>query len=139
MADAVRDLPPRKIPARTTTLRLSGLEPFTARPEIPFINIGERANVAGSKIFKKLILSEDYTAALSVARQQVEAGELVVVLEAIYGIARRHERHQRSAAWRSAGGKAGGKTIPAHIVTPSAAATVKISLSPRPHRLAMMI
>jgi 5-methyltetrahydrofolate--homocysteine methyltransferase len=78
MADAVRDLPPRRIPARTTTLRLSGLEPFTARPEIPFINIGERANVAGSKIFKKLILSEDYTAALSVARQQVEAGAQII-------------------------------------------------------------
>ena len=78
MADAVRDLPTRKIPARTTTLRLSGLEPFTARPEIPFINIGERANVAGSKIFKKLILSEDYTGALSVARQQVEAGAQII-------------------------------------------------------------
>jgi len=78
MAEAVRDLPPRKIPARTTTLRLSGLEPFTARPEIPFINIGERANVAGSKIFKKLILSEDYAGALSVARQQVEAGAQII-------------------------------------------------------------
>ena len=78
MADAVRNLPPRKIPARTTTLRLSGLEPFTARPEIPFINIGERANVAGSKIFKKLILAEDYTGALSVARQQVEAGAQII-------------------------------------------------------------
>ena len=78
MADAVRDLPPRKIPARTTTLRLSGLEPFTARPEIPFINIGERANVAGSKIFKKLILAEDYTGALTVARQQVEAGAQII-------------------------------------------------------------
>ncbi|MEN9468924.1 MAG: methionine synthase [Verrucomicrobiota bacterium] len=78
MADAVRDLPPRKIPARTTTLRLSGLEPFTARPEIPFINIGERANVAGSKIFKKLILAEDYTGALSVARKQVEAGAQII-------------------------------------------------------------
>jgi 5-methyltetrahydrofolate--homocysteine methyltransferase len=78
MAEAVRDLPPRKIPARTTTLRLSGLEPFTARPEIPFINIGERANVAGSKIFKKLILAEDYTGALAVARQQVEAGAQII-------------------------------------------------------------
>ncbi|MBU6182316.1 MAG: methionine synthase [Verrucomicrobia bacterium] len=78
ICEAVRGLPPRKIPARTTTLRLSGLEPFTARPEIPFINIGERANVAGSKIFKKLILGEDYTGALSVARQQVEAGAQII-------------------------------------------------------------
>ena len=78
MAEAVRDLPPRRIPVRTTTLRLSGLEPFTARPEIPFINIGERANVAGSKIFKKLILTEDYTGALSIARQQVESGAQII-------------------------------------------------------------
>jgi 5-methyltetrahydrofolate--homocysteine methyltransferase len=78
MAEAVRGLGPRRIPARTTTLRLSGLEPFVARPEIPFINVGERTNVAGSKVFKKLILGEDYTAALSVARQQVEAGAQII-------------------------------------------------------------
>lgn len=78
IADTVRGLPPRRIPARTRTLRLSGLEPFTARPEIPFINIGERTNVAGSKIFKKLIIEDDYSKALSVARQQVEAGAQII-------------------------------------------------------------
>jgi 5-methyltetrahydrofolate--homocysteine methyltransferase len=78
IAEAVRGLAPRQIPTRTATLRLSGLEPFTARPEIPFINIGERANVAGSKLFKKLILAGDYTGALSVARQQVEAGAQII-------------------------------------------------------------
>ena len=57
---------------------LSGLEPLRVDANSLFINIGERANVAGSKIFKKLILSEDYTAALSVARQQVEAGAQII-------------------------------------------------------------
>jgi len=78
IAEAVRGLPPRKIPARTTTLRLSGLEPFTARPEIPFINIGERTNVTGSPKFAKLILAGNYDEALAVARQQVEAGAQII-------------------------------------------------------------
>ncbi len=78
IAEAVRGLPPRKIPTRTTTLRLSGLEPFTARPEIPFINIGERTNVTGSPRFAKLIKADDYDTALAVARQQVEAGAQII-------------------------------------------------------------
>ena len=78
IADVVRGLAPRRIPARTTTLRLSGLEPFTARPEIPFINIGERTNVTGSPRFAKLILAGNYDEALAVARQQVEAGAQII-------------------------------------------------------------
>ena len=39
-----------------------------------FINVGERTNVTGSAKFRKLIEQGDYQAALSVARQQVEAG-----------------------------------------------------------------
>ncbi|MFZ0712106.1 MAG: methionine synthase, partial [Terrimicrobiaceae bacterium] len=54
------------------------LEAFTARPEIPFINIGERTNVTGSPRFAKLILAGNYDEALAVARQQVEAGAQVI-------------------------------------------------------------
>jgi len=43
-----------------------------------FVNIGERTNVTGSAKFKKLIVEGDYSAALSVARQQVEAGAQVI-------------------------------------------------------------
>ncbi|WP_374571708.1 methionine synthase [Phenylobacterium sp.] len=43
-----------------------------------FINIGERTNVTGSAKFRKLIAEGDYAAALSVARQQVEAGAAVI-------------------------------------------------------------
>ncbi len=78
MARAVRGCKPRPIPTREATLRLSGLEPFTARPEIPFINIGERTNVTGSPRFAKLILAGNFDEALAVARQQVEAGAQII-------------------------------------------------------------
>ena len=78
MAETLRGLPPRRIPGRETTLRLSGLEPFTARPEIPFINVGERTNVTGSPKFSKLVLAGNFDEALAVARQQVEAGAQVI-------------------------------------------------------------
>ena len=78
IVEATRDVAPRKISQRTRTLRLSGLEPFTARPEIPFINVGERTNVTGSPKFAKLILGGQYDEALAVARQQVEAGAQII-------------------------------------------------------------
>jgi len=59
-------------------LRLSGLEPLVVRPESLFINIGERTNVTGSKKFARLIRSENYEEALSVARQQVEGGAQIL-------------------------------------------------------------
>lgn len=43
-----------------------------------FVNIGERTNITGSARFKRLIVEGDYTAALAVARQQVEAGAQVL-------------------------------------------------------------
>lgn len=49
-------------------------QPATAQ----FINVGERTNVTGSAKFKKLIMSDDYDAALSVARQQVENGAQII-------------------------------------------------------------
>ena len=43
-----------------------------------FVNIGERTNVTGSAKFKKLILAGDYDAAVTVARDQVEAGAQII-------------------------------------------------------------
>ena len=43
-----------------------------------FINIGERTNVTGSAKFKKLILDDDYAAALEIARQQVDSGAQII-------------------------------------------------------------
>ncbi len=59
-------------------LRLSGLEPFTLTRETNFVNIGERTNVSGSRKFAKLIMAGDFTAALDIARQQVENGAQVI-------------------------------------------------------------
>lgn len=78
IAGAVKGLAPRQVPERERTLRLSGLEAFTARPEIAFINVGERTNVTGSPRFSKLILAGNFPEALAVARQQVEAGAQVI-------------------------------------------------------------
>ena len=50
-----------------------------AAPQVAsFINIGERTNVTGSAAFKKLILNGDYTAAVEVARSQVENGAQII-------------------------------------------------------------
>jgi len=78
IAEAVKDKAPRKLPEVKPMLRLSGLEPFTLTEAIPFVNVGERTNVTGSAKFRKLITAGDYTAALSVARDQVENGAQVI-------------------------------------------------------------
>ena len=78
IAAAVADKKPRSIPEPPRYLRLSGLEPFTLAPEIPFVNIGERTNVTGSAKFRKLVTSGDYSGALAVAREQVENGAQVI-------------------------------------------------------------
>ncbi len=105
IAEAVRGLPPRRIPPVTPGLRLSGLEAFVLRSDTPtpptpaghdtdaddlpvatnaataaqsFINIGERTNVAGSPRFKQLILAGEYEQALTVAKQQVENGAQII-------------------------------------------------------------
>src|SRR5437763_1109335 len=73
--DAVRKLPPRKIPLpNQNALQLSGLEPVNITPEFGFAVIGERTNITGSPKFSKLILADDFDGALAVARQQVQGG-----------------------------------------------------------------
>ncbi len=78
IAAAVKDVPPRPIPDIVPYMRLSGLEPFTLTPDTNFVNVGERTNVTGSARFRKLITTGDYTAALDVARQQVENGAQII-------------------------------------------------------------
>jgi 5-methyltetrahydrofolate--homocysteine methyltransferase len=59
-------------------LRLAGLEPLVVRPEMNFVNVGERTNVTGSKKFARLVRENKYEEALSVARQQVENGAQIL-------------------------------------------------------------
>src|SRR3989441_1010990 len=78
IAEAVRELKPRDIPRPEPYLRLSGLEPLTFRPDLSFVNIGERTNVTGSPKFAKFILAGQYEEALGVARDQVEGGAQII-------------------------------------------------------------
>ena len=71
-------LPPRQVPEIPAKTRLSGLEPLNIDSETLFVNVGERANVAGSKMFLRLIREEKYDEALAVARQQVENGAQII-------------------------------------------------------------
>ncbi|MDF1691684.1 MAG: methionine synthase [Zhongshania sp.] len=75
---AMDGIAPRPLPVREPICRLSGLEPFHIDANSLFVNVGERCNVTGSAAFKRLILENDYDAALSVARQQVENGAQVI-------------------------------------------------------------
>lgn len=59
-------------------LKLSGLEPLIVTPETNFVNVGERTNVAGSKMFLRLINENKFDEALSVAREQVENGAQII-------------------------------------------------------------
>ena len=70
--------PPRVIPDIPKACRLSGLEPFTIDRSSLFVNVGERTNITGSAKFARLIREENYTEALEVALQQVEAGAQVI-------------------------------------------------------------
>lgn len=76
--NAIKDLPPRKVPRLPPVTKLSGLEPFIIDDSSLFVNVGERTNVTGSKAFARMIINEQYEEALSVARQQVENGAQVI-------------------------------------------------------------
>ncbi|MFZ3017007.1 MAG: methionine synthase [Gallionella sp.] len=78
IAETVKDIAPRKIPANPVECRLSGLEPFNIGDDSLFVNVGERANVTGSAKFKRLVLEGKYDEALEVAKQQVETGAQVI-------------------------------------------------------------
>lgn len=78
IAELAQKYPPRKPAELPKYSRFSGLEPLELRPEINFLNIGERTNVAGSKKFARLIAEGKYEEALSVAREQVEGGAQVI-------------------------------------------------------------
>ncbi len=57
---------------------LAGLSPLKLTPEVAFINVGERCNVAGSRKFLRLIKEKNYEEAVGIARKQVEDGALVL-------------------------------------------------------------
>ena len=60
------------------TMWLSGLELLDVTPDVRFVNVGERCNVAGSRKFLRLIKEKNYEEAVTIARKQVADGALVV-------------------------------------------------------------
>ena len=67
------------VPApKPDTMWLSGLERLDLTPEVQFVNVGERCNVAGSRKFLRLIKEKNYDEALGIARKQVADGALVI-------------------------------------------------------------
>mgnify|MGYP001820352846 CR=1 FL=1 len=78
LGEAVAKHAPRRVPELPVRCRLSGLEPFNIGPDDLFANVGERCNVTGSAIFRRLIEADDYTAAVAVARQQVDNGAQII-------------------------------------------------------------
>ena len=75
---ALDQLSPREIPTIDISCRLSGLEPCSINGDSLFVNVGERTNVTGSAVFKRLIVDGDYEAALDVAKQQVDNGAQII-------------------------------------------------------------
>jgi 5-methyltetrahydrofolate--homocysteine methyltransferase len=78
LRQAIDGQAPRSIPTIEKRCRLSGLEPLNIGPEDLFVNVGERSNVTGSAVFRKLIEAGNYPDAVQVARQQVENGAQIV-------------------------------------------------------------
>lgn len=69
---------PRAITPKSRMTSLAGLEPLYMTPEVGFVNVGERTNVAGSAKFARLIREKKFEEALSVAAEQVEGGASVI-------------------------------------------------------------
>jgi 5-methyltetrahydrofolate--homocysteine methyltransferase len=78
IAEAVRGVKPRRVPAADHHLRLSGLDALTITEDTNFVNVGERTNVTGSPKFQKLVQEGKYEDAVAVARQQVENGAQII-------------------------------------------------------------
>jgi len=74
----IEDAEVRRPATASTKLELSGLEEIEIDNSSLFVNIGERCNVAGSRMFLRLINEKKYEEALSIARKQVEDGAQII-------------------------------------------------------------
>eukprot|EP01083_Nonionella_stella_P028094 77360_1 len=77
-AQAAKDGTTRIPRPKDPYMQLSGLQQLRITPDIPFINIGERCNIAGSRKFKRLITAGKYGDMLEIARKQVDDGAQVL-------------------------------------------------------------
>ncbi|MFA6699644.1 MAG: methionine synthase [Thiomicrospira sp.] len=78
MAKAAQAYLQRQIPKRKVECRLSGLEPMNIGEDSLFVNVGERNNVTGSALFKRLIIEDNYEQAIEIAVKQVQDGAQII-------------------------------------------------------------
>jgi len=84
IAEVAKKYKPRKLPdVGRPKMWLSGLEDLVVDDVhnhlgLPFLNVGERCNIAGSIRFKKLMMVGDYATAMDIAKAQVEDGAHVI-------------------------------------------------------------
>jgi len=78
IGEAVQGLAPRKPQIKSRPTQYAGNEPFIFRPDNPFVMVGERTNVTGSKKFARLIKEGKFDDAIRVARDQVAGGANVI-------------------------------------------------------------
>ena len=74
----VKGKQPHQPVEKPQSMWLSGLELLSVTPEVQFVNVGERCNVAGSRKFLRLIKEKNYEEAIGIARKQVADGALVI-------------------------------------------------------------
>lgn len=77
-AETAEGKTPHRPQEKPRTMWLSGLELLDVTPDVRFVNVGERCNVAGSRKFLRLIKEKNYEEAVTIARKQVADGALVV-------------------------------------------------------------
>ncbi|MDA0706044.1 MAG: methionine synthase [Proteobacteria bacterium] len=78
LREATSNIAPRVLDRPPTRCRVSGLEALNIGPDDLFVNVGERCNVTGSAVFRKLIEADDYAAAVQIARDQVADGAQII-------------------------------------------------------------
>ena len=93
IADLVKDKEPRLPASKENRYFLSGNEIYDFSNK--FTIVGERNNVAGSKIFKTLIEEKNYIKALEIARSQIEKGAAVLDINLDDGLLIPHEEMER--------------------------------------------
>ncbi len=78
IGEAVANVAPRGKKIRNRLSQFAGNEPLVFRKDNPFVMIGERTNVTGSRKFARLIKEGKFEDAIRVARAQVEGGANVI-------------------------------------------------------------
>ncbi len=78
IGEAVAGVKPRKAQVSKRSTQYAGNEPFVFRKDNPFVMVGERTNVTGSKKFARLIKEGKFEDAIRVAKAQVDGGANVI-------------------------------------------------------------